>query len=186
MIEVMVAVFVVAFGLLALTGLQVVSKRNALDAAQHTVAAQLANDLFERMRANRSPQGLGSYLNTAAAGLGRGQQGDEPVPNCRDAQCNAAQLAQHDLWAWEQALDGAAELIGDAEDGERTAGLINAEACLDGPIGGGMGIYTLTIAWRGSVPLPAVADEPCGLDLGLYGDADEFRRILQFAAFITN
>jgi type IV pilus assembly protein PilV len=186
LIEVLMAVVIIAFGLLALTGMQLVSKRNVLDASQRTTAAHLAQNLFEVMRANSTTDALETYLFTAQQGLGRQQQGSAPSQDCSSTSCNPQQLARYDVWVWEQQLDGASELYVDGTSTERTGGLINANACLTGPAGGGTGIYALTIAWRGSIALPsASADPQCGDGLSLYGTNEEFRRMLTLRTYIV-
>lgn len=187
LIEVLMAVVIIAFGLLALTGMQLVSKRNVLDASQRTAAAHLAQNLFEVIRANSTADALDVYLFTAQQGLGRQQQGSAPAQDCRSTSCNPLQLARYDLWVWEQQLDGAAELYVNGTTTERTGGLVNANACLTGPAGGGTGIYSLSIAWRGSIALPDVvsADPQCGDGLNLYGDNEEFRRMLTVSTYIV-
>ena len=55
LIEVMVAVFILASGLLGLGALQARSLQFNLSAHNRSVAADLAADLAERIRANRSP-----------------------------------------------------------------------------------------------------------------------------------
>ena len=103
LLELLIALIVFSIGLLAIAGLQTVSKQANYEAIQRTTAAQVANGLLEDMRTN----GNGIDVYSAAPQLGGGVIGAEPVPNCRDgSECNAAQKAAHDLWFWEQVLDG--------------------------------------------------------------------------------
>lgn len=181
LIEVLVALVIVAFGVLALTALQVVSKRNTLDAAQHSDAAFLAHNLLERLRGNASTPALAAYLAAAAGGLGNGANANGPVCS-KAAPCTPQQLAQRDLDQWEQLLDGLQEQLGK----DITGGLDDGRACLEGPPGGGSGLYTVTLVWRGGVSLPDSVDEPdCGRDLGLYGDNNTLRRTLRVQTFIA-
>ncbi|MDH3908691.1 MAG: type IV pilus modification protein PilV, partial [Gammaproteobacteria bacterium] len=103
LLELLIALIVFSIGLLAIAGLQTVSKQANYEAVQRTTAAQVANGLLEDMRTN----GNGIDIYAAAPQLGGGVIGAEPVPNCRDGnECNAAQKAAQDLWFWEQVLDG--------------------------------------------------------------------------------
>ena len=185
LVEALVALIIVSIGVLALSALQIVSKRNTLDAAMHSDAASLAHNLLERMRGNASIDALNSYLNAAVLGLGDGQMADGAV--CApDNPCSPQQLASQDLREWEALLDGQQERIGALADGTATGGLDDGRACLQGPNGGVSGLYTLTIAWRGSVPLPDDPTAPdCGRGLGLYGDGEALRRVLQLQTFIA-
>lgn len=178
LIEVLVTLLIFSFGLLAVAGLQTISKKANYDALQRTTASLLATDLIERMRANGRV--LEEYVLDAGVTLGGGTLGAAPV-DCTAVNCNATQMAWYDLAEWEQALDGAAELVGATE----TGGLVSPQACIEGPVGGAAGLYTVSIAWRGVTPLSNPVIHACGSASGLYGDANEFRRILTIAAYIT-
>lgn len=189
LIEVLIAIVILSIGVLGVTGLQLMSKRNNQDSAQQTRAANLVRELVERMRANSSSDGLISYVLNSPADVGL--IAAEPVPNCRDAgqPCDAEQLALHDLWVWQQSLVGADERIEDAD--ENTGGLVNPTACIAGPAGGS-GLYTITIVWRGGTAIPDDPDVACGsgaVDAGsgerLYGDEDQFRRTIVVPAYIA-
>ncbi len=178
LIEVLVTLLIFSFGLLAVAGLQTISKKANYDALQRTTASLLASDLIERMRANGRM--LSEYVLAEGVTLGGGTLGAAPV-DCTAANCNATQMAWYDLAEWEQALDGAAELV----DATPTGGLVSPQACIEGPIGGAAGTYTVSIAWRGVTPLSNPIIHACGEDSALYGDANEFRRILTISTYIT-
>lgn len=193
LIEVLVALLVFTLGVLAVVALQMVSKRNNVDSAQRALAAQLAYDLIERIRANSSAvptNALKAYLDFAANGLGRGRQGTEPSPHCSDADTNACapdQLARHDLWVWEQQLDGALEQVTGTT--QNAGGLAVPTACLTAdPPGGTSATYTVTIAWRSPAKLPDNPDPTiaCGRGTGLYGTNNEFRRTVTVQAFVAS
>ena len=142
LLELLIALVVFSIGLLAIAGLQTVAKQANFEAVQRTTAAQVANGLLEDMRTN----GNGIDIYAGAPDLGGGAAGAEPVPNCRDGnECNAAQKAAHDLWFWEQVLDGNLETNG----GIGAGGLVLPTLCVTSPAGGGAGVYTVTIVWHG-------------------------------------
>jgi len=177
LLELLIALIVFSIGLLAIAGLQTVSKQANFEAVQRTTAAQVANGLLEDMRTNGN--GIGVYA--AAPQLGGGSIAAEPVPNCRDGnQCNAVQKAAHDLWFWEQVLDGNLETNG----GIGAGGLVMPTLCITGPVAGGAGVYTVTIAWRGTASITSNIANPCGAAGGNYGAQNEFRRIVQIPTFI--
>ncbi len=177
LLELLIALIVFSIGLLAIAGLQTVSKQANFEAVQRTTAAQVANGLLEDMRTNGN--GMDTYV--AAPQLGGGAIGAEPVPNCRDGnQCNAAQKAAHDLWFWEQVLDGNLETNG----GIGAGGLVMPALCITGPVAGGAGVYTVTIAWRGTASITSNLADPCGAAGGNYGAQNEFRRLLQIPTYI--
>ena len=178
LIELLVAVVVFSVGLLAVAGLQTVSKRANFEGLQRTTASHIAQGLLEEIRTNGD--GMDVYL--ASVDLGGGQIAAEPVPNCGSvvAECNAAQKAAHDLWFWEQSLDGA-EVTGDEG---AAGGIVSPTMCLVGPPGGGAGIYAVTVVWRGIVSMSSNNPNACGAGSGTYGDSDEFRRIVSVPTFI--
>lgn len=177
LIELLVSLVVFSVGLLAIAGLQTVSKSANFEAVQRTTASQIAFGMLEDIRANGD--GIDVYL--AAGELGSSSLGSEPAPNCMGAaECNAAQKASHDLWFWEQVMDGDLE----TNAGAGTGGLVLPTMCIVGPIGGGAGIYVVTIAWRGSASINNAVNNACGAAGGNYGAGNEFRRIIQIPTYI--
>lgn len=177
LIEMLVALIIFSVGLLSIAGLQTMSKQANYEALQRTAASQIAYGLLEDMRVN----GDAADVYLAAGTLGGGSRGNEPAQDCSGATpCTAAQKAAHDLWLWEQVLDGNLE----TQSGVGTGGLVLPTLCIAGPVGGGAGIYRVTIAWRGSASMSNSVNDPCGALSGNYGAGNEFRRILQIPTFI--
>lgn len=187
MLEVLIALLVLAIGILAIIGLQLVSKAGNLDGGQQGFAAQAAYDLLERMRANSSQTSLKQYIDLSAPGLGSGRQGTSaPSPACStSATCTPLQLVRYDLWQWEQQVDGGGEAVGTGSTAVKTGGLISARGCITGPADGSSGIYTVVVVWRGSTPLPDNAAVTCGLNDAAYGSSGIYRRSLTITAYIT-
>ena len=180
LIEVLITLLVVAVGLLATASLELFSKRSNFDAAQRTAAANLATDMLERMRSN--PEGLIDYI--PGAELGGNTLGDEPGKYCSDADsdCTPTEVANFDLWQWEQALDGEME---QSSDGDATGGLVQPVACITGPVAGGTGAYAIAIAWRGMNETANPDVDDCGADSGNYGDDNTYRRVLVIRTYIN-
>ena len=176
LIEVLVSTVVFGIGVLGITSLNAVSKRSSYQSVQRSSAAQLSFALLEDMRSNAGA--LAVYL--AAGDLGRGSQGVEPTPLCDDPAlpCTAAELATHNLWDWEQLLDGNLERSG----GVGVGGLITPTGCIRGPAGGVTGMYTVTVTWHGSVQIASPGPNNCGT--GLYGPGNVFRRTVVLRSYI--
>lgn len=206
MVEVLVTVVILAVGLLGIAALQFMSKRSNYEAMERTTATLLANDIIERMRYN--PKALKSYtgsLETPNPSLGYGSAvfDSEPSPECSvSSTCTKDQLAVHDLWAFEQALLGAAEVSGT----DNTGGLSSPTACLLTTVPDALadrsGRYSVVIVWRGQTELsdpanpitPAPSFDPytCGRDTGALGSGiydgttkNSFRRILIVDTYIS-
>lgn len=86
LVEVLVTLVLVSVGLLGLVGLQLATVQNTNSAAQRFEATTLAQDILERMRANKARAVDGDYDIALGAGA------------------NGAGLAGDDLAAWKQAL----------------------------------------------------------------------------------
>ena len=180
LIEVLVAVFVLAVGLLGTATLQLTSKRSNLEAKDRATATMVAKGFIERMRMN--PSALGTYTN---AGAGRTLDGTTTAAVDCTADCTIAQIAALDLHELEQELVGNAEQIG----GNPVGGISTPRVCIDGP-DGGPGVYVVAIAWRGLTRLSDPTLSSCGQGSGNYdtsdgAEADVYRRVLVLQTFIS-
>jgi type IV pilus assembly protein PilV len=103
LIEVLIAMLVLAVGLLGLAGLQAVSLGKNQSAYNRGQATQLAYDIADRMRANSSLPG--NYLTTFMAPTAA-TCATTPCMACRSStnSCTPAQLATQDLFDWNLAL----------------------------------------------------------------------------------
>lgn len=154
LIEALVAILIVSFGLMALAGLQATMNAAVLEAYQRTQALTLMQDMVQRIVANQG--NAASYVTP------------QPVGTGALADCAApATLAQRDLCEWSSLLRGA----GETQDGTSVGAMVAGRGCVEqlqatDPAPGVClpGIYRVTVAWQGftaTVP-PAVS---CGQDL---------------------
>ena len=122
MIEVLVAIFVLAIGLLGLAGLQTTSLKNNTSAYTRSQAQLLAYDMLDRMRSNQEGVKLGNYDDLLSSA--------PTDPNCAGSGCSVAELAQHDAYEWSTFL---------AQTLPSGTGLVT---------GSGAGsIFTITVMW---------------------------------------
>lgn len=112
LLEMLIAVLIFSIGLLALAKLQISSLRLSDDSLLRSAATLLANDMAERLRANPAAASLGTASpynnpNNIQAGnpncLGKDSSG-----NTNNSSCTPAQMALHDFYEWNAALQGAA------------------------------------------------------------------------------
>jgi type IV pilus assembly protein PilV len=199
LIDVMIAVVVFSFGLLAVASLQTITKQSNFEAIQRTNASMLAHDLLERMRLNNLEQPSGGQIKSSlayyvpdssdAVVLAYGDNLTAPTPNCNTGSCaTAAELAAWDLYEFQLMLRGRTEKsASDASVG----GLLNPTVCLTASgtdvDDGGPGTYTVTIAWKGQayLPLSAAPSNTCGENL-YDSDAGDYayRRIFELTSFM--
>lgn len=178
LLEILVSLVIFSIGLLGVAGLQLVSKQAGYDGLQRTLASQVAYGLLEDMRTN----GPGISIYVAANDLGSGSLNGLPVESCHDPDtpCSPAQKAVSDLSYWERTVDGAQETGVEGQAG----GVTFPTVCIDGPAGGVAGVYSVSVAWRGSIELSNPETSQCGAGSGNYGAGDRFRRVIQVATFI--
>src|SRR5512134_1137046 len=101
MIEVLVSLTIVAFGLLGLAGLQARSMSFQKDSFDRKAAAEMASQLAERIRANYDGFKDGDYNLT----LLPADPTPANVPACANAQnCTSAEVAAADWAMWAIAL----------------------------------------------------------------------------------
>lgn len=98
LIEVLISLVVVAIGLLGVAGLQATASQANYIAYQYSMAARLAENLAESMRANR----VGLLEN--AYELGLGNTPSAPPVDCARATCTPGQLGRWQLADWHAML----------------------------------------------------------------------------------
>ena len=102
LLEVLIAIVIMSFGLLALGGLTASSVQYGKMAQFQTVGVQLAADLADRMRSNSDGFMTNSYNKTAVYSSSTAAI---TVPACATAtQCTAAEMAAIDLAEWRNSL----------------------------------------------------------------------------------
>src|SRR5688572_2559875 len=152
LVEVLVTIVILAFGLLGLAGLQSRLQVSDMEAYQRAQALVLLEDYTSRISTNR---GLAAtYVTGTADPLGAGP---DPCPVA------AATRQEMDALQWCNALRGAAEVTGGANAGAMIGGRGCVEALPNNE-------YLVTIAWQGMTPTSAPpASVACGANE--YNDA---------------
>ena len=148
MIEVLVTIVILTFGLLGLAGLQSRLHVSEIEAYQRAQALVLLEDMENRITTNRS--NAASYVTGTDSPLGAEH-------TC--SYTSSSTLQQKDVCQWSEALQGAGELSGNSKVGA----LIGGRGCVENL---GNNEYLITVAWQGmspaSTPPSSVA---CGQNL---------------------
>ena len=188
LIEVLVTFVILAVGVLGIVSLLSVSKTSEYEAVQRARAVTMADGMLERIRNN--PGGLAAYVTglDASDAIGGGSQGaDEPEANCADVACDPDELALHDLWSWEQVLDGTGVTVGTST---ATAGLAGPKGCITfvaRPPWERSGQLSVLLQWRGlqeSTDGVAAGDDVCGD--GEDAGSDGYRRQVTVSTFVID
>lgn len=135
LIEVLVSLLVLSFGMLGMAGVQAVSLRGNQAAYFRTMATTVSVDIVERMRANIVGVDDGNYDDATGAA----------TANCFTATgCSSAQMATQDILDWSATVAASLPLGASVVciDSTPTDGAVGATAC-DG-IGS---IYAIKLWW---------------------------------------
>jgi type IV pilus assembly protein PilV len=98
LLEVLVAILVMSFGLLALGGLSASAQQYVKMSQFQSIAMQLASQLGERMRGNVEAFERGSYNKTTA--YAAYSTGTLTASTCAASSCTSAEIAAIDMTAW--------------------------------------------------------------------------------------
>lgn len=173
MVETMVTVVVVAFGLLGIAGLVSRSFVAEVEGTQRTQAVLLIQEMVTRIEANRTnvaayvtgDTGLTGYVTTTTT------SGTTTSLVICDP---AAALADRDRCEWGRLLAGANERV----DTRNAGVLVGAIGCVH-EIDAFNRIYSVTIAWQGmsAGPAPIVGNNfpPNGCGQGQFGNENQRR-----------
>lgn len=179
MIEALIAFVILSVGLLGIVSLQAMSKQSQHQAVQRARAVSMADDIVERIRIN--PGALLEYVTgTTPVSIAT-----EPTPDCQATACDPNELADHNLWAWEQTMEGA--MI--TADAVNAGGLINPRGCiLFAPIPGKLrtGLLNVVIQWQGlhsSTDAVQAGEVACG---GAAAAGDITRRQISVNTFVID
>ena len=141
LLEVLITIVILAFGLLGLAGMQAKIQLAEMESYQRAQAILLLSDMTERISANRTQ--AASYVSTGVYGTGDTQ------PSSCGAVATGFSL---DLCEWSNSLKGAAEKIAGANSGA----MIGSRGCITQvqapdptPTVCTPGIYLVTVAWQG-------------------------------------
>ena len=153
LVEVLVAMVILAVGLLGLVGLQGRLHVLQMESYQRAQALILLTDMANRVALNRA--NASSYVSASTAGVGVG------------AACPVANTSrtERDLREWCLALQGAAETSG----GNNVGVMVGGRGCIQRP-DLNVDEYLITVAWQGLAPVSA---PPASVDCGktLYNGA---------------
>ncbi len=156
LLEVLISIIILAFGLLGLAGLQLKVQNSETESYQRAQAILLTQEMASMLSANRA--NAASYVTSTPLGTG-----DSQPSSC------TGQGMQLDECTWSNQLKGAAEV----NSGVNVGAMTNAVGCIES-LGGSPSVYRVTVAWQGMTQLSAPA-LTCGQNL--YGNDGNRRAI---------
>lgn len=159
MLEVLITIVILAFGLLGVAGLQARMQVAEIESYQRAQAIVLLQDMVDRIKANR--KNAMDYVTVAVAGVG--------TPNDEQA-CGGLARAAADLCEWNNALLGASE----KKETARVGAMIDARGCVANTAATMPQEFLVSVVWQGLGQTAAPTSTDCGKDL--YGNGDEKTR----------
>lgn len=139
LIEILVTIVIVAFGLLGLAGLQMRMQMSEAEAYQRSQALMLVNDMASRIATNRLNSS--SYVSGTVYG---------PSTNCTSL--STTTQAGQDLKDWCLALQGAGETVTSGSTTTKTGAMIDGRGCISTASDGDV---LVTVVWQGLTPISA-------------------------------
>lgn len=156
MIEVLVTLVIIAFGLLGLSGMMARLQTSEMESYQRSQALLLLNDMANRLALNRKNHT--QYLDVAAV--------DDPTGagvTCADiALKNLNPEAKTDMLEWCDALQGAAE---ENASNATVGAMIGGRGCIEEVSPGTPTTpaeYRISVAWQGLIPISSPIESACG------------------------
>ena len=206
MIEILVTLVILMIGLLGIAGLMAQGQRASFEAYQRQQALALANDMAERIKANRpgaDDTAVGTTYEDAAplaTPAGDGTRFEDlsggAITNCAVTSCTTTDAVLYDVALWDGLLAGSAAETATSNN-QGIGPLINPRGCIErigqtacpacappSPPASRQVIYRVSVAWQGNFATAAPEASTCGA--GLYNNpnpsdgkpGEAFRRLV--------
>jgi type IV pilus assembly protein PilV len=174
LLEVLVSLVILVFGLLGLIGMQAYTQVATFESYQRGQALILVQDMADRLSTNRGTAGCYAITTNTATGTPYAGIG-AATPVCGAAVGTTATraIANADLASWDGALKGASEQAGGASVGA----VLGARGCIS--YDAVTNSYRIAVAWQGMAPTvsPMAGDPLATCATGLYGSEAQRREV---------
>lgn len=188
LIEVLVALVILLFGMLALAGLLARTHTAEFESYQRKQAVIMLDDIVGRISANRNAAGCYTFTSASTGAPYLGTSGGS-IPTCSGSgtpvlpSTQQAARAVADLTDWSALLQGGSEVIGTAT---KVGVALDARGCImTSATLAGYTEYLVSVTWRGTSPMGMpVGASACAK--GSYDASDEYRRVVSAVVRIPN
>lgn len=187
LLEALIAIVILMFGLLGLAGLLAKTHTAEFESYQRKQAVILLEDMLGRVSANPSAatcyavsasNGSG-YLGDSSSTAGACAAGTDNIPTSDEAA-----RANTDLSDWSTLLKGASEV----QSGNKVGAAMKARGCVvnNGAVSGFPNVtkYTISVAWQGTTEFGLPSDDTLCAK-GSYS-SDGLRRVISVPVYIPN
>lgn len=175
--EVMIAIIILAVGLLGLAKLQASTRQLEMESYQRAQGAILLQDMVSRFSANKDAAACYAITDLASGAPYFGYGAAAPA-NCAIGTIVQQTTALNDLTQWHALLNGASETT---EDNVQAGGMIGARGCI--AYDAVADVYVLSVVWQGLIESSAPPGLNCAT--GEYG-SEERRRAVSSIVRLAN
>lgn len=154
MIEVLITMFILMFGLLGAVGLMSASQKAELESYQRIQAVILLQDMVGRINANRKVAGCYAITDLTSGAAYVGTSATAAVPSCTLGTADQNARAISDLSDWGNSLLGTSEIL----NGNNVGAMVGARGCVS--YDAINDVYLVSVAWQG---LSSTVDASTGL-----------------------
>lgn len=179
LIEVLISLLIMTFGLLGLAALQARGQQVEFESYQRAQALVLIQDMVDRINANRKTAGCYAFTPLPDNGtvfVGSGAT----APACTSPYGTTQTRAQadYDVAQWDALLKGAAEAL----SGNQVGAMVGARGCVSLDTSVTPNVYRVSVAWQGVTKTvnPTTVDPTLTCATGQYG-SDLQRRVVSYS-----
>lgn len=169
LLEVMIAIVILAVGLLGLAKLQASTRQLEMESYQRAQAMILLQDIVNRFTANKAAAACYAITDLASGAPYFGYGAPAPA-NCAIGTIVQQTTALNDLTQWHALLNGASETT---EDGVQAGAMIGARGCIAYDVAAD--VYVLSVVWQGLIESSAPPGLNCAT--GEYGGESQRRAV---------
>lgn len=178
LLEVLISILILAFGVLGLAALQIRGHQAELESYQRAQALVLIQDMVDRINSNRKTAGCYAFTPLPDGGTVFVGTGATP-PACTAAYgtTQSRARADADVAAWDALLKGAAEALG----ANQVGAMVGARGCVTLDTTVTPNLYRVSVAWQGVAKTvnPTSVDPNLTCATGNYG-TDLQRRVVSY------
>ena len=175
LLEVMIAIVILAVGLLGLAKLQASTRQLEMESYQRAQAAILLQDMVNRFSANKNAAACYAITDPASGTPYFGYGASAPA-NCSIGTIVQQTTALNDLTQWQALLNGASETTA---DGVQAGAMVGARGCI--AYDAAADVYVLSVVWQGLLESSAPPGLNCAKDL--YGSETQRRAVSTIVRF---
>jgi len=171
LLEVLISILILAFGLLGLAKLQASTRQLEMESYQRAQAVVLLQDMVSRLSANVKAADCYAISDLASGSPWLGKDATNIPTSCSYGTATQQAAAAKDLTDWNNMLLGVSEV--DQSSGANEGAMIDARGCIS--YDAANNVYVVTVVWQGLMATSTPSGLSCGSNQ--YSPADARRAV---------